>query len=130
MIFRFSNTTVRATLSTCVRAVAKIDAERLFLRAGGLDRERGAEVDLVAVPLVDLRLVDEHLRVGEVDVARPRIGRERRRGGRGGATPATTRSGQRAGERGEDGEFWRRGSWRFRSDVRGTRIVVASTSGT
>ena len=58
-------------------------AERLVLRAGDLDRERRAEVDLVAVPLVHLRLVDEHLPVGEVDDARPRVRGKLRRSGRG-----------------------------------------------
>ena len=59
------------------------DAERLVLRAVLLERERRAEVELVVGPLVDLRLVDQHLRAGEVDDARPRIGRNGR-----GAAPA------------------------------------------
>ncbi len=61
------------------------DAERFVLRAVLLDRERAAEVDPVVGPLVDLRLVDEHLRALEVDDAGPRVGRRlvRRGGGRG-----------------------------------------------
>ena len=77
----FSKTTVRSDLVDLRARGGEDDAERLVLRAGRLDGERRAEVDLVVVPLVDLRLVDEHLRVGEVDDARPRVGRERRGGG-------------------------------------------------
>ena len=78
-----SKTTVRATLSTCVRAVAKITPKAWSFAPCDLDRQRGAEVDPVVVPLVDLRLVDEHLPVGKVDDARPRVGRELRCGGGG-----------------------------------------------
>ena len=47
------------------------DAERFFLCAGRLDRKRCAKVDLIAVPFVDLRLVDEQRGVGNAQVARP-----------------------------------------------------------
>ena len=50
------------------------------LRAGSLDRERRAECQLIVGPLADLRLVDEHLRIREVDHARPGVGRGSARG--------------------------------------------------
>ena len=93
VICRFSKTTVRATLSTCVRAVAKITPNVSSFAPVGLDRERRAEVDLVAVPLVDLRLVDEHLRVGEVDDARPGVGGKLRCGAAAGAAGAAAAAG-------------------------------------
>ena len=63
--------------------VREDDAERFLLRTRRLYRKRRAEVDPVAVPFVDLRLVDQHLAVGEVDDARPRIGGQLRRSGSG-----------------------------------------------
>ena len=57
-------------------------AEGFFLGAGRLDGDGRAEVDLVAFPLVDLRLVDEHRRAGDAEVARPRVRRQLGRRGR------------------------------------------------
>src|SRR5262249_4299086 len=54
--------------------------ERFLLRSRRLDRERRTKVDLVAYPLVDLRLVDEHCGIRDADVARPRVRRNLRRG--------------------------------------------------
>ena len=54
----------------------------------GLSATAARNVELVAVPAVDLRLVDQRLGVGEVDLARPGVGgqRERRRRRRGGGS--------------------------------------------
>ena len=51
-------------------------AEGFRRRPRRLDRQRGAEIELIAVPLIDLRLVDEHRGVGNADIARPRVGRQ------------------------------------------------------
>ena len=53
----------------------KHDAESLLLLTGWLDRDGGAKSNPVALPLVDLRLVDEQRGAGETDVARPRVRR-------------------------------------------------------
>jgi hypothetical protein len=93
LVIAVLETTVRIVPSTCVRAVAKMTPNDSS-SAHPPDGERSTEVDPVVVPLVDLRLVDEHLRIAEVDHTRPRVCRKRRGGsGRGGQ-----RRKRRAGE--------------------------------
>ena len=58
-------------------------AERLVLGSGGPHRYRGSKLERVALPRLDLRLIDEKGGVGDLDLTWPRIsGDAGRRGGR------------------------------------------------
>ena len=79
------------------------DAEALLLRAVRLEGQRRTEVELVVGPADDLRLVGQHLAVGKIDHARPRVGRRPGAGAalRAGGGAAEHHDGQ-PGRRGED----------------------------
>ena len=97
-----SKTTVRATLSTCVRAVAKITPNASSFAPVTLIAIAARKSRPVALPFADLRLVDEHLPVGKIDDARPWV-RGKPGGGRGRRRGGARRAGLRMRDDGGDG---------------------------